>query len=66
MKPSWKVGQRAMFAGQVVEILSVQRQDFLGDAYFTLFFKPNAEAPAAWHLEAYVIPLEHEAEACES
>lgn len=56
----WKPGDRALFRGQVVEILSVQREDYLSDEYFTLFFVDPSTDRAGWHLEAYVSPLPKE------
>jgi hypothetical protein len=56
----WKVGQRALFRGQVVEILSVQREDYLSDDYYTLFFVDPSTGRADWHIDAYVSPLPKE------
>ena len=53
----WKPGQRCLFRGNVVEVLSVQRQDYLGDDYFTLFLIDPTTGRGDWHLASYATPL---------
>ncbi len=61
----WKVGQSALFRGQVVQILSVQREDYLSDDYYTLFFIDPSTGRADWHIESYVTPINDEDVPCE-